>query len=205
MNGPAIWDRLLSNLGEVDDVVRFVVVGGCVRDYALGLTPKDIDVAIPLTCRDELQEMADAIDDLPEFDGTTLLHFEMDDSYEETQAGVLVGVIDTNWTFNDVTTPVQIISRPAFIGGPEQGVSQFDWGILQMWWERGMVSVGMTERASSDLLNASATLTQREEGLIERSLERFRSFNARNPGVLLPITKGGTIIDISKAQGELDL
>lgn len=205
MNGPVIWHPLLSNLLQADETVRFTVVGGCVRDYLFGLEPKDIDVAVSISTRVELEALADAIDDLPEFDGTALIHFDEDDSYEETQAGVLVGVIDTNWTFNDVTMPVQIIARPAFSGGPVQGVSQFDWGILQVWWEQGMTHVGRTAIAEKDIAQKSATLTQRDEGLVPRSLERFHSFDLRHPGLLLPIDKAGHLIDTKPKQLELDI
>lgn len=204
MNGPIIWHPLLTALASADDSLRFVVVGGACRDFMLGLVPKDIDIAVPLSSERDIEDLCNAIDDLPEFDGTEIMTYERSKEYEETQAGVLCGVIETNYTFNDVVIPVQIICRPAFSGGPLQGVSQFDWGILQMWWELGDPEVQMSGRARTDYHERTATLTQHDAGLIERSIERFRSWAKRNPDVLIAFDKEGWVID-PNPQVELDL
>lgn len=193
MNGPAIWWPLLNHLEEADETLRFIVVGGCVRDHLLGLTPKDFDIAVAIHGLDNLEALAESIENLPQFDGTRILS-DRAAGYEETQAGKLVGVIETNWTFNDVTSVVQIIARPGFAGGPVQGVSQFDWGILQCWWERGDAVPGQTQIAKDDLESRTATLTQRDEGLVSRSIERFWSFDKRHPGVLSPVYRDGEAI-----------
>lgn len=43
-NGPGMWQALLADMKEKAPDTEFAVAGGAVRDYVLGLPPKDIDL-----------------------------------------------------------------------------------------------------------------------------------------------------------------
>jgi hypothetical protein len=43
-NGPELWDKILEGVREIYDPQYACVAGGAVRDYLLGIKPKDIDV-----------------------------------------------------------------------------------------------------------------------------------------------------------------
>ena len=44
MNGPGFWSKLLTEFEETNRTANALVSGGCIRDWMLGLTPKDIDI-----------------------------------------------------------------------------------------------------------------------------------------------------------------
>ena len=44
MNGPGFWSKVLAEFEAANPAASAIVSGGCVRDWMLGLTPKDIDI-----------------------------------------------------------------------------------------------------------------------------------------------------------------
>lgn len=195
MSGPVYWVPLLASLADLPVEGGFVVAGGCVRDYALGLEPKDIDLCIPMLPESELAALAEMIDELPNWAASfTPVDMSSDSAYTEIDAAKLVGVIKATWHFNDVDFDVDIISRVGFSSGPLEGVSRFDWGILQCWYDPDTGTIRRSELGQQDYFDRRATLSQDCDGLVERSLQRFAAFDARNPNVLRPYYKGNVPI-----------
>lgn len=46
MNGFLFWNDVLQRISNATDGAPAVIAGGCIRDYMLGLPPKDIDVFV---------------------------------------------------------------------------------------------------------------------------------------------------------------
>lgn len=174
-NGPELWATLLTVIG----VPGAVVAGGCIRDYKLGLEPKDYDIFVPVDTREGLQALADRLPgDL------RLIEFECEDdggNYAEYFKGVLIGVLEGDL----LDYPVNIVARQPHLEGGTQGlIESFDFGILQCAYELGG-HITQTSAFQHDLLDRTATLVvDRGEDLKANSHLRFMRFDERNPGVL---------------------
>lgn len=202
MNGPVYWQPLLRSL-EGLPVDRFVIAGGCVRDFQfmLGQT-KDIDICIPpINDTAEIAALSELVNSLPNW--TATYSDQTTEGYEECEAGLLYGVIRATWTFNDETFAVDIISRQGFHTSAYEGAKLFDWGILQCWYDQESNSVLRTELGQDDFDSLTATLNQGDKGLIERSLARFAKFDERHPGYLIPYWADGEPIDIERCHDAL--
>lgn len=194
MTGPDLWVQLLAALADLPVEGGFVIAGGCVRDHALGLEPKDIDLCIRRLDDAQLTILAEDINEMDGWSASfTPINMGETDTYTELDALKLFGVIKATWTYEGVDYDLDIISRTGFEAGPYQGVSCFDWGILQCWFDPDY-GIRRTPIAETDFYNRIATLTQNCDGLVSRSLARFARFDARNPNVLRPYYKGGTPI-----------
>jgi hypothetical protein len=176
MSGPAIWGSLLNQVRAASPG-RFVVAGGAIRDYWLGLEPKDIDIFVDTANRDDLASLCENIDALDNFD-VHMIHvgeYEVDDPY-------LVGCIEGTWTFNDEVWPINIVARPSLMAGPLSLVKTFDFGILQAWWDLTTPAIQTTPACDFDRDELFATLMHDRHP--SQSMERFMRFQERNGDVL---------------------
>ncbi|UCR81402.1 hypothetical protein [Brevundimonas phage AA] len=190
MSGPAIWGSLLNQVRAAAPG-RFVVAGGAIRDYWLGLDPKDIDIFVDTANRDDLAVLAEEINKLDNFDVHMIdvEEYEVDDPY-------LVGCIEGSWTFNDEVWPINIVARPSLLAGPLSLVKTFDFGILQAWWDLTSPAIQTTPACDFDRDELFATLMHDRHPA--QSLERFNRFRDRNGDVL-------TFRDPNNYMGRLDL
>lgn len=175
-NGPALWDSILEALG----FEGAVIAGGCIRDYHLGLEPKDIDIFVPVPNRLELEDLMDRLNDSSLWQ-LSLIETGNEGEYEEAFDGILIGVIEGEFC----NMPVNIISRSAYLDGCDEPdltslIESFDYGILQAAYDgRAIIA---TPAQSRDHFNREATLLNRN--YYSQSIARFERFNERNPGVL---------------------
>lgn len=179
MNGPALWDKLLS----VVDVDGAVIAGGCIRDYMLRLEPKDYDIFVPVTSRDALEALVDRLSTVGDL---TMLepgehanppgrrYAEYDDAFGE--GGMLHGVAEGEL----LGVPVNIIARTAHADGPDALIRSFDFCVLQAYYSGEGIEA--TPGMVRDIHQKRATLAHEKHK--EQSIARFERFNYRNPGVL---------------------
>lgn len=192
-NGPELWSFLLGEIG----MAGAVVAGGCIRDYLLGVEPKDIDIFVAIDARQKLEQLGDK---LGSGWNVELMNLECEEQYEEAFDGELVGVLEGE----AYGVPVNIVSRRAHFGRAKATareylnddwtdcldepdnwslINSFDFGILQASYQGEDTGVILTPAALRDLANKTATLTR--DRYYEQSLVRFDRFNSRNPGKLV--------------------
>ena len=176
MSGPAVWGALLNQIRAAAPA-RFVVAGGAIRDYWLGLEPKDIDIFVDTPTRLDLAKLALDINEQEAFDVVLIDAEEYD--YDDKQ---LVGCLEGTWTFNGETWPINIVARPALLAGPAALVRTFDFGILQAWWDLTTVEIQTTPACDFDRDELFATLMHDRHP--EQSMEHFMRFQRRNGDVL---------------------
>ncbi|RQW44679.1 hypothetical protein [Novosphingobium sp. LASN5T] len=176
-NGPALWGRLLEEIGDE----HAVVAGGCIRDYELGLPPKDIDIFIV----GDRQVLSDLVSELnfQRVADLTLLNYQGEyDSYDDPLVGVAEGTLLGVAEGTLLGVAVNIIANERMAQGPEYLVEGFDYAVTQGWWRQGMANPCLTYAAREDIDNRTATLlTQR---CYERSLRRLDKYNLRNGHIL---------------------
>lgn len=173
LNGPKLWDQLLEAVG-VDGAV---IAGGCIRDYMLGLEPKDYDIFVPCQTLKEWTDLKYA-----KFAGVSTL-WELSDTqegaeYNKSDFGEtpLLGVMEGEM----LGVRVNIIARTSHADGPEALIRSFDFHVLQAYYAGDMVEA--TPAMTRDIHQKRATLAHEKHK--EQSIARFERFNARNPGVL---------------------
>jgi hypothetical protein len=170
-NGPELWSKILAQMPA-----GAVVAGGAVRDYLLGVPPKDIDVFMgtpaeiqdPPTQDRYFTEAFDARSGLYRIDSVwerqeeyaALTHIDL------VSSGTLFGwkvdaVVLTNFTTGDAL------------------IEDFDFGITRSWFspERGLVE---SQLAFDDMTNRHVTLLLGDRR--ERAEKRFARFNERMRG-----------------------
>ncbi|ALF01647.1 tRNA nucleotidyltransferase [Caulobacter phage Percy] len=185
-NGPDLWAALLEDLVPIfgGDTI---VAGGAVRDFMLGLEPKDIDIWVNerdlvgmqhkmrrlhedqyLRWNWYLKEMEDGDPDYNGSIGDNLLIWEGEAVYKP-QVGE-----------GAVHMAINVIACPEHVDGIEAVVDRFDMDICQWWFSGGMIH--QTPAALAALDNRTATVIRGHDH--SRADRRFANFNARNPGVL---------------------
>jgi hypothetical protein len=170
-NGPALWETLL----EATDESETLIAGGCIRDYLLGLEPKDIDIFVPLATREELTALAERLNRSSVW-SVSLIEMGNEEEYQEAYDGLLIGVLEGE----ALGLPVNIIARTAPC--PWDLIQSFDYGILQWSFQATDRAVVGTTQAIMDLAGRTATLTR--NNYYDQSIERFKRFSTRNPGAL---------------------
>lgn len=176
MSGPAVWGALLNQIRAAAPA-RYVVAGGAIRDYWLGLEPKDIDVFVDTPTRLDLAALALDINAVSGFDVSMIdiEEYQTDDPH-------LVGCLEGTWTFNDEVWPINVVARPALLAGPLSLVNTFDFGILQAWWDLTSREIQTTAACDFDRDELFATLMHDRHP--SQSMERFMRFQERNGEVL---------------------
>ncbi len=186
-NGPDLWDAILEDVRRVVPVA--VIAGGCLRDYALGLAPKDIDIFV----WDETRPFDEVIDDLNlhgmDFDLKPIELAGNTDhpEYEQWSAGELMGCAEGTWGTPEADSwAINIVARRDLRGNAFKLIDNFDMGILQVYYDPDLKFTGTpwvhTTACGVDRANKTATLMRKDT--VELSTRRFERFNKRNPGVL---------------------
>lgn len=171
-NGPVLWETLL----EAVDKFGAVVAGGCIRDFMLRLDPKDIDIFVPFSNRQEFEEFITELNTHGIFD-LTLVEGE---AYRTHDPDGIIGVAEGE----GLGFPINIVARCAQMHEPGtidnwNLINGFDFGILQWSFQSTKQGIVGTTQALMDLAGQQATLTH--PNTYERSLERFERFTSRNP------------------------
>ena len=167
-NGPDLWTAILEQM-----LPGAVIAGGAIRDFILGVEPKDIDVfygEVPLP------EVTDIdFSEIHYFDLRCGLH-RIDAVYErieEYKAMTGINLVSTGEMFG---YKVDAVLMDDFKGGFDL-VEGFDFGINRCWWNG---QINDTDEAAYDRENKVVTLLQHDR--LERSQVRFDRFNARMGG-----------------------
>lgn len=150
-NGPELWSKILEKLPT-----GAIIAGGAVRDYLLGIEPKDIDIFI----HDQ---------DFPDIEGFNTLG---DDRRKEYDAMTDISVV----------THGVVAGYPADLVGihnwnPAEFVNLFDFGLAQCWFDG---EIHETFEAINDRANHTVTLLLTDR--LERAKTRFERFNERMGG-----------------------
>lgn len=178
VNGPELWKLILDRFPP-----GAIIAGGAVRDYLLGVPPKDIDVFIPASAwklddsgigPDPRYGLAriDAVHERKvEYEALTDVNLVSRGTIE----GFTVDLVELNYDFDG-----------------ESLVKTFDFGINRCWFANTSYGVYYTFSAKDDVKNKTVTLFHRDR--LERSKRRFESFNKRHGGAYrLVAADGGSI------------
>jgi hypothetical protein len=170
-NGPDLWTKVLAQFPT-----GAIIAGGAVRDFLMGVPPKDIDVFLP----------ASAVKNIPPTEG-----FDF-------------AFVDPRFGFHRIDSPqlriseyeglnnISLVSRGEIEGYTvdlveftidftgQQLVETFDFWINWCWFDG---EIHDTPEARNDQFNNEVTLCNEER--LERSLVRFERFNARHNGAYM--------------------
>lgn len=177
-NGPALWTEILKHFPA-----GAIVAGGAVRDYLLGLEPKDIDVFITA-------EQANPPYPEPPLEGDELMEFILTRCFDPRMG---LGRIDNIYERQEeykALNNIDLVSSGQLLGykvdaivlsdspTPEEIVADFDFGINQCWFD-------------TEIHDTAAATMDRQTRLIrlyhfdrtERSIARFHRLNERHGGI----------------------
>lgn len=171
-NGPELWTKVLEHFPK-----GATIAGGAVRDYLLGVPPKDIDVFLPAWA---------ATPESPPAEANGFIAFTMNDP----RFGLgHIDDIDARKSEYETLNNIGLVSRGEIEGytvdlveltidftGPEL-VEGFDFWINWCWFDG---RVNDTHHARKDRLNKTVTLCN--EDRLQRSERRFKRFNERHDG-----------------------
>jgi len=155
-NGPELWKVILTKFPP-----EAIIAGGAVRDYLLGVEPKDIDVFVP---------SSDFIDNI-EWKEEGFMYLG-DARQKEYEALPMINIV-MHGRLNDI--PVDYIGVSLPVWGGKELVSTFDFGITRCWFKDG--DIYDTDEAEADRIDKTVTvyLTDR----MDRARERFSRFNEK--------------------------
>ncbi len=158
-NCPSFWTVLLQDLPP-----GAIVAGGAVRDYLLGVPPKDIDIFV------ETSEW-DKPDDFFSLDGRA----EKDQEY-----GMMsnIDVVARGTRFGYQVDLIGITLPNARHVTGKNLVPTFDFGITRCWFD----GLGLHETNESRIDRCRQTVTLFHDDRMDRALARFDRFNARMGG-----------------------
>lgn len=154
-NGPALWSAILAKMPQGS-----VIAGGAVRDYLLGIEPKDIDVFCPSSA-------------LGSFDFTGFEPLGSDRADEYAAMSIIDVVQRTR--LQGVQVDLVGVCLPEW--SPRALVDTFDFGITRCWFDGDLHD---TDEAVYDRTHRVVTLLL--SGRPERAAERFTRFNAAHNG-----------------------
>lgn len=169
INGPELWDLILGDMPE-----GAVIAGGAVRDYLLGVEPKDIDVfyAWPAPSSEPIDW--ESIEIFLEPDARVGLH-RIDNIYErqeEYEAMTNINLVSSGTMYGFKVDAIELTEMDS----AEQLVNGFDFAINQCWYDG--FDLYHTGAADDDLHRKTVTLLSNDRR--ERSLKRFDRFNERH-------------------------
>lgn len=179
MNGPELWDKILAQMPEGS-----IIAGGAVRDFFLGVEPKDIDVFAPMTPLVEVP-LIESVD--PSAFDFTLLEpcigprrglYRIDNRYErleEYQALDGIACISCGEAFGVKVDLIEMVSTE--LDGHEL-IKTFDFGITRCFYDGRLC--WDTPEALFDRDNKTVTMFLSDRR--ERALKRFDRFNSRMGG-----------------------
>lgn len=159
-NGPPLWTQILTRFPTA------VLAGGAVRDYALGVKPKDIDLFLDTGSYSEVP-----------YDFQAIVGDRRDEDSERAQAYLAMPNIDivlradwSGWQVDMVGIKLESVAEL---------LSSFDFGIARCAFtlNDGVID---TPEARSDRENKTVTLLHHDRP--ERARARFDRFNERMGG-----------------------
>ncbi len=150
-NGPELWDAILAELPG-----GAIVAGGAVRDYLLGVEPKDIDVFIAAN----------------KFMNPAGFHELGEDKDAEYGAMSEICVV-TRGVVADRQVDLVGVDYP----NVSDMIERFDFGVARCWYDGELHD---TPEAAADRANKTVTLFLDDR--LERSRARFARFNERMGG-----------------------
>lgn len=168
-NGPELWDKLLEAVGNPEAVLA----GGAIRDYCLGVAPKDYDLFVGgdrgdlIACCDRLESAGLGIMRMLAWGGGY-------GSYDDPLVAVAEGHI--------LGHCANIIVNDRMKVGPDHLVEGFDFAIAQGWYRTGMDTPRLTQGAMKDIADKTATLVTMRT--YTRSYKRIDKYNIRNGNLL---------------------
>lgn len=156
-NGPELWDKILSHFPEGS-----IIAGGAIRDYLLGLEPKDFDVFGPYATYNAQVEGMEHL--------TQTSNEEHEEEYLAMReiAIVMKGEIEG----------VKVDYIGMHIEDPVVIVEAFDTGINQLFYGNGILY--KKKAHVDDVANKTVTVTRADR--LERTKERFERFNKKAGG-----------------------
>lgn len=159
-NGPAAWAAILNCFPE-----GAIIAGGAVRDFALGVEPKDIDVFLPCTSWPR-----GGLEPLGRFES---LGTDRNDDYSAMPA---ISIVQRGRLYGHQIDVVGLWFEDENYR-PERIVSTFDFGISRCWFDG---EIHDTPEAESDRRDGTVTLLLTDRP--ERASIRFARFNERMGG-----------------------
>lgn len=192
-NGPELWSAILCVMP-----VGSVIAGGAVRDYLLGIKPKDIDVFSDITAERAApseQEHGIVYSD-PRFG-----LYRIENEYERFEEYAAVSNIACVSSGQLLGRRVDHVIIEGFTNG-EDLVAGFDFGLNRCWFDG---EIHDTEQAQHDRESRTATLLLTDR--VERSATRFQRLNERWGGgwrYVVPASamSAGTAETAQQAQGK---
>lgn len=165
-NGPELWDKILSHFPEGS-----IIAGGAVRDYVLGVEPKDFDVFGSYSTYDVGVEGME--------------HIDLDDNETHTEEYLAMREIAIVMKGEIEGVKVDYIGH--HLEDPVQVIEAFDTGISQAFYaspqEGGLFPGGMLYKKKAfvdDVTNKTVTVLRGDR--LERTQARFERFNAKMNG-----------------------
>lgn len=157
-NGPELWSAILARFPP-----EAVIAGGAVRDFLLGVEPKDIDVFLP-------------VDKWPAcgFPGFASLGANRDDEY---QAMPDIAVVQRGEVEGHQVDIVGVVP-PAQPFSPAALVATFDFGIARCWFDGAEIHDTPEAKADREGRVVTCHLIER----LARAHDRFERFNTRLGG-----------------------
>lgn len=156
-NGPELWNAILSHFPKGS-----FLAGGALRDYVLGVEPKDFDVFV------------NYVDYDPNVEGMKNIDYDSDEHAQEYEAVSEIAIV-MKGEVEGVKVDFIGIHEP----DPVKVIESFDTGISQiMYAAPGM----MYKKAAfvTDLENKTVTVLRGDR--MERTVARFKRFNEKMDG-----------------------
>lgn len=157
-NGPELWDALLKGVPHGS-----IIAGGAVRDFLLGVKPKDVDIFVPDT-PDNREAVAEHWCDL-----------ELEDD-EKGKGAAYTAVKDVAHVFHGhkFGHVVDVVMMRNF-DAPKM-VAAFDFAIVRSWYD-GVLH----DSVEAQLDRHFKSVTMLSDRTRDRSRTRFKRFEARHP------------------------
>lgn len=156
-NGPKLWSAILEGMPK-----GAIVAGGAVRDYLLGVEPKDVDVFCPT-------------EGLGGFDFTGFDPLG-EDRREEYEALSFIDVVQRTRAHG---FQVDLVGVHMPDWSPRSLVETFDFGITRSWFDAD----GLHDTAEAGYDRSCRVVTRLLHDRPERAKARFDRFNQRMGGV----------------------
>lgn len=164
VNGPELWKHILADMPS-----GAVVAGGAIRDYLLGVEPKDIDVFCP----------SNAFGGGFDFSGFEPLGEDRSAEYEAMQT------IDVVQRTSRYGIQVDLVGVCLPEWSPLALVQTFDFGITRGWFD----GEALHDLAEAGYDRAHNVVTLMLPDRPERAAERFARFNAAHGGRFTLVTE----------------
>lgn len=198
-SSPIAWNKLIDLLSKKFDTP--IVAGGAVRDYQLGVQPKDIDVFVFGVAggSDEIKAAY-----------PWLQPMEKESSNEYSTMKDVQVVWEGTWE----KLKINVVWMEHVEKDGESLVSTFDFGLCRIWWEplymgpnKTMIATSsgvICETASFKKDLAHKTVTMLIDDKKERSIKRFKRFNERHGDLFTLVHPDGTPISLTEIPNNPD-